>query len=147
MTERECGACGLCCKLLGVQSLGKRPLTWCAHDKAKAGCGVYAERPGECRAFVCQWPKWTELDEAWRPDRARFVLLLQDEGATLAVEADPAHPEAWRREPYRSGLRRLALTGQAKGLRVVVNVGERAWAVLADREVDLGVRRSMAALA
>ena len=147
MAERECGACGLCCKLLGVGSLGKRPLTWCVHYKAKAGCGVYAERPGECRAFVCQWLKWAELDEAWRPDRARFVMLLQDDGATLAVEVDPAHPEAWRREPYRSGLRRLAQRGGARGLQVVVNVGERAWSIASDGEVDLGVRRSLSALA
>lgn len=48
---KSCGDCGLCCKLIGVESIAKPQFTWCWHFKKTAGCGIYEDRPHDCRAF------------------------------------------------------------------------------------------------
>ena len=52
---KDCGDCGLCCKLMGVASLDKPPGKWCSHFRRASGCAVYADRPGDCIAFNCTW--------------------------------------------------------------------------------------------
>ena len=136
--ERTCGACSLCCKLMGVKSIAKPPHLWCGHFKVGTGCAVYVDRPTECVAFSCQWLKWSQLGEDWRPDRARFVLHLEQEGRRLDVEVEPAHPQAWRRAPYHAQFKAWAAQGATQGLAVRVWVGTRAFDVLPHADIDLG---------
>jgi hypothetical protein len=128
---------------MGVKSIGKPAHTRCPHVRVGVGCGIYAERPGECRDFVCQWLKWPQLGDDWRPDRAKFVMCLEDSGRRLRLEADPAHADAWRREPYYSQLKALARSGAARGLTLQVWAGDRSYFITPEADIDLGVSRSV----
>lgn len=141
--ERSCGDCGMCCKLMGVQALAKPPHAWCGHFRKGAGCAIYADRPRACADYACYWLQAKHLGPEWRPDRARFVLHREDDGQRLVVEVDPARPDAWRKPPFYGTLRVWAQQGAAKGLPLNVIVGERAWEMRPEGDVDLGVIRTL----
>lgn len=144
---KTCGDCGLCCKLMGVKPLGKAPNRWCAHYVRGAGCGCYEARPAECADFTCYWLTRPSLGSEWRPDRAKFVMHLTDEGQTLSVEVDPAAPQAWRRQPYYAQFRTWAASGAGRGLALQIWIGERCILMQPHGEVDLGRQRSLAMIA
>lgn len=132
---KSCGDCGMCCKLLAIQALDKPAGDWCGHFRR--GCSIYADRPPACRSFVCLWLDAEKLDETWRPDRARFLMYTEKDGRRLNVIVDPAHPMAWKREPY---YRRIKAMSQRAldGYELVVCIGERRIVVFPHEDVDLG---------
>lgn len=138
---KNCGPCGLCCKLLGVEAIAKPPGKMCAEFKRGVGCRIYADRPAACGDFICYWLRAPNLDEAWRPDRAGFVLHVSEHGRMLNVEVDPARARSWRAEPYLSRLRAWAREGAARALEVRVWTGRRALRMEPAGEVDLGLLR------
>lgn len=95
---------------MGVAALSKPAGRRCRHYSPARGCGIYAERPQDCRVFNCLWLLTEALDEDWKPRRAGFVLHA-DQGR-LIVEADPQRPHDWRRAPYQARLRQWAAAGQ-----------------------------------
>lgn len=135
---KSCGDCTLCCKLLGVAALDKPAGQWCAHVRCGAGCGIYAQRPPACRSFQCLWSGAEGLDERWRPDRAKFVLFTEQDGRRLNVVVDPGFPAAWRREPYYSRLRAMAVRA-LEGCELLISIGERRIVLFPDQEADLGL--------
>jgi hypothetical protein len=132
---KSCGDCGMCCKLLAIQALDKAPGDWCGHFKK--GCAIYSDRPPACRSFICLWLDSEKLDEAWRPDRAKFLMYTEKDGKRLNLIVDPAHPLAWKREPY---YRRIKTMSQRAldGYELVVCIGERRVVVFPHEDVDLG---------
>ncbi|EJL32797.1 hypothetical protein PMI01_02436 [Caulobacter sp. AP07] len=143
--DRTCGDCGMCCKLMGVKAIDKAPHVWCGHFRKGAGCGIYAERPRACADFSCYWLRAPNLDDRWRPDRARFVLHRENDGQALVVEVDPASPDAWRRAPFYDTFKAWAARGAPKGLTLNVLVGQRGYEILPDRDVDYGLVREIPA--
>jgi len=142
MTEqRTCGSCGLCCKLVAVEELGKPAHQWCSHFTVGKGCAIYADRPGECRSFRCLWLMRPQLGDHWRPNRSRIVLYFSHDGTHLIANVDPDHPSAWRKSPYQETLRSWSRKGSGAGMDVIVKVGSRIFAMLPDRDVDLGTLR------
>lgn len=135
--DRSCGSCSLCCKLLGIASIDKPAGRWCGHFKRGAGCGVYAGRPHECIAFNCEWLAHDVWGAEWKPDKARFVMMTENDGKRLRVIVDPDFPEAWRREPYYSNLKHISKAA-ADGVRVFVVIGPRHIIIFPDRDHDLG---------
>jgi hypothetical protein len=113
---KDCGDCGLCCKLMGVASLDKAQGRWCGHFRRASGCDRYETRPGDCRAFNCTWLLTEALDARWKPTTAGFLMHSEGQGGRLVVECDPARPHDWRREPYRSVIRGWAASGQVEVL-------------------------------
>lgn len=82
---RACGSCSACCTVMAVHELGKGTYETCSHLCA-AGCGIYADRPGSCRAFECQWLRGVlevdgTVDTALRPDSCGVVFDYQPESA------------------------------------------------------------------
>lgn len=136
-----CGECGACCKLLGIETLGKPAGPWCEHF-FEGGCRIYDDRPDECRGFHCAWlksqrlPPEARMGPEWRPDRAGFVMYTDRGGLRLNVVVEPADPLAWRREPYHGYLKRISRRS-AEGHELVVYVGERRILVLPDEDVEL----------
>ncbi len=47
---KNCGECGLCCKLMGVSGLDKPAGKWCRQFSKTSGCAIYETRPDDCRA-------------------------------------------------------------------------------------------------
>jgi|KBSMisStaDraftv2_1062788.scaffolds.fasta_scaffold238266_2 hypothetical protein len=139
VAARECGACTMCCKLLGVASIDKPSGVWCKHCAANRGCAIYHDRPQECRDFVCAWLQTPSLDDRWKPQACKFVVSVENNGMSLKVAVDPARPDAWRKEPFYSYFKSWIRKSAAHGAELVVLAGRRATVVLPDRDVDLGI--------
>lgn len=137
-SERQCGDCGLCCKLLAVDEIEKLAHKWCVHFVPGAGCGIYEGRPQACSTFQCIWLRQTDLGADWKPNRAHFVMYLDTRQKQLVVNVDPVHANVWRKEPYLSEFRLWARRGLEQGPQLVVKIRRRIIAILPDREIDFG---------
>lgn len=139
MSDKSCGDCGLCCKLLGVEAIDKPSGAWCGHfRKGVGGCGIYADRPQACRTFTCLWLTSDKLDEAWKPNRAHLILHTDQDGRRLNVVVDPADAGAWRRAPYYDRIKAMSVRAE-DGYELVVCVGQRRFVIFPHQDVDLGV--------
>ncbi len=137
---RACGTCTLCCKVIGVAELNKQPGTWCTHCMRGKGCGIYPQRPVSCRTFFCLWMTGSALGPEWKPERAKFALVLTEQGRCLTAFVDPGFPSAWQKAPYYERLKAWAReAAQQKGHVVSVRIGERAIIILPEEDVDVGV--------
>ena len=139
---RACGSCTLCCKTIGVAELDKPAGTWCPHCQRSKGCAIYQTRPEGCRDFYCEWMMSEKLGPEWRPDRARFVLIMTNTGH-LSAAVDPGFPWAWRRPRYYQALCRWGreraedLSSAWPGVDVWVD--RRCIILLPDGKKDLGI--------
>jgi hypothetical protein len=137
---RACGTCTLCCKVIGVAELDKQPGTWCPHCVRGKGCGIYAQRPVSCRTFFCLWMTGPALGPEWKPERAKFALVLTEEGRYLTAFVDPGFPSAWQKSPYYEMFKTWAReAARQKGHVVSVRIGARAIIVLPEDDIDVGV--------
>jgi hypothetical protein len=137
MSARTCGDCTLCCKLMAIEELDKPAGAWCGHCEPGKGCLVYGKRPAECRAFNCLWLRDPRLGEHWKPSVSRLVLTTSEDG--IEIRCDPDQPEAWRREPYRGEIEKLAMSGEEHDVTVLVIVGEDMTLVTPRHQFHLGV--------
>jgi hypothetical protein len=128
----------MCCKLMAVPELGKGVDQWCAHVKRGAGCGIYADRPNDCRTFQCEWLREPRLPESWRPDKTKFLIFLEQHGKRIKIVVDENTPGAWRLEPYYGFIKSLAQR-TLNGDRIIVCIGARRIYVFPDQDIDLGV--------
>ncbi len=97
---RECGSCSACCSVIGVPEIEKGIYETCEH-LCEAGCGIYAERPGSCQTFECQWMRGVlevdgAIDTKMRPDGCGVIFDYQPETAFGEVFT------AWEVEPGAS---------------------------------------------
>jgi len=120
-----------------IETLAKPAGTWCPHCAPKRGCAIYRERPAECADFDCLWLVNDLLDEHWKPSKAKFVLTTSEDG--IELRCDPGFPDAWRKEPYYSEIRKWAISGEGGDITVLVIVGRRMMLVTGRREFDLGM--------
>jgi hypothetical protein len=136
---RDCGTCTLCCKVVAVEEVAKPNGVWCRHCVAGKRCTIYASRPQSCREFYCQWMMEKGLGPEWKPERAKFALVV-NAGGHITAFCDPGLPGAWRKSPYYETMKRWAAEGvRANPTRIVmVRTGLRGMVVLPDREVDIG---------
>jgi hypothetical protein len=140
---RSCKSCTLCCKLLAIEALEKPRATWCTHCDVKSGCKIHGSHPDECRDFYCGYLTNAALDERWNPIRCKMLLAYDERNAPrLSVHVDPGRPNAWREEPYYSQIKRWATAAAAKRGQVIVWVGRNTFAVLPDRDKELGEVRA-----
>jgi hypothetical protein len=137
-SPRVCGSCSLCCKVLPIAQLDKPAGVWCAHFRVGVGCSIHGAHPSACRAFQCLWLNVPSMPDQLRPDRCKVVLGLEDGGSSLYAYGDPADPGAWRRNPIHGQLRLWAAEFWDKGRTVWAKVGDHAWLIAPDRDIDLG---------
>lgn len=102
---KECGTCNLCCKVYDIPDLEKKSGHTCVNVRPEGGCGVWGLHPQICQEFKCLWLKHDDMNGTWRPDHAGFVLRLEPNGTTLAVDVDPDRPHDWRRPHYYDQLK------------------------------------------
>ena len=139
VAERTCGSCTLCCKVIAVADFDKLPGVWCPHCIRGKGCGIYATRPTDCRTFFCEWMLTKSLGPEWKPERAKFALVM-GAGGHLTAFVDPGFPAAWRGAPYFETFKRWSLEGaRASPARVItIRIATRVIVILPDREIDVG---------
>jgi hypothetical protein len=131
---RECGSCTLCCKVYHVPEINKVAGKWCQPGK---GCGIHDALPRQCADFNCAWRTEEMFAPEWKPERAKMVLSVPQNGF-LYVQVDPGAPSAWRKQPYYDQLHRWAATGVPKGKHVIVFVNDEATLIMPDQDVPLG---------
>jgi hypothetical protein len=137
--SKACGGCTLCCKVLGIGPNGKAPGVLCPHAAPGSGCGVHDHRPEVCATYQCAWT-WAEpLDPSWRPDRAGFLINPRPDPAEVEVVVDPDQPDAWRREPYASQIKRWSDPRTVSIARVLVRTNGRVMVLFPETEIDLGL--------
>jgi hypothetical protein len=78
---------------MGVPELMKRPWDPCPHVAAGAGCGIYAERPAGCRAFICGWLLDPNMGPELKPENCHVVFYQRNEQHIVAA-CDPAYARA-----------------------------------------------------
>ena len=128
----------MCCKLLSVAELEKPRGTWCTHCDQNRGCLTYDTRPASCRGFYCGYLRLEQLDERWKPAKAKFLINFEEAGNRIVIHADASRPDAWRAEPFYKTIKSWARNAQSEGSMVLVWAGSRATIVLPDRDKDLG---------
>jgi hypothetical protein len=138
VSERRCGSCTLCCKVMYVPQIDKKRDSWCRHCTTGKGCGIYEERPSACREFHCYWLMNDKLGPEWKPSEAKFVIAAELGGSRISIYVDAQRPDAWRREPFLKTFHAWSEMGARSNGQVVVYVAGRALVVVPDRIVDLG---------
>ena len=132
----------MCCHVVAVAELGKPPGVRCPHASRCKGCAIYQSRPASCRDFYCEWMLSPALGREWKPDRARFALMVTATGH-LSACVNPDFPSAWRRPAYYPTLRRWARERAAdpwsRWPGVDIWIGDRCILLLPDGEKDLGI--------
>jgi|SRR5579883_335043 hypothetical protein len=134
---KSCGSCTLCCTIMGVPELKKRPWEPCRHVSG-AGCTIYAERPAGCRSFMCGWLLDPGMGSELKPEKCHVVLQERGELHIVAT-CDPAYPDAWRAPHVISYLHSLA-KAIAPTRRVLLMERNRLWYVTENAVVptDIG---------
>jgi hypothetical protein len=138
-TNRQCGDCQLCCKLLPTPEIGSPANTRCKHQKHGVGCAIYARRPLSCQLWACGWllPEDHDTHDLPRPDRAHYVVdpmpdyitMTWTDGRTpehipvVQVWVDPDYKDAHRAASFRHWLDR-------QGLPAIIRFNERDGFVL-----------------
>lgn len=135
---RSCGDCTLCCKVMGVPEINKPRGVWCSNCAPGAGCRIYAQRPDGCRAFLCGWLTNPRFGPEWKPDRSKIVITVGRKGNGLDFQCDPGYPEAWRKEPYHSQIRRLAAVAIRHEGIILVHSSRHTTLIAPDGEFALG---------
>jgi hypothetical protein len=122
-SQRKCGDCQLCCKLLPVLSIDKMANTRCQHQRVGKGCMIYKTNlPLECGLWSCKWlTGGPDVAALKRPDRVHYVIdampdmiaLANDEGTkteimVAQVWVDPAFPDAHREPGLRAWMAMIA---------------------------------------
>jgi len=117
---RECGSCSACCAVIAVHELDKGTYETCEHLCA-SGCGIYAERPGSCRSFECQWLRGVlevdgSVDTEMRPDACGVIFDYRPETAFGEMFT------AWEVEPgaSASGHARSIIEGLQESFLVMI---------------------------
>jgi hypothetical protein len=136
MTARECGTCTMCCKIMGIKEIEKPSGQWCPHCLPGKGCGIYQDRPTECRTFMCDWLQAEALGPEWKPEKSKIVLVSRY--GRMVAYVDPSTPTAWKKSPYLERLMTLMRLGLAENRLIYVSVAERYTLLLPDRFEELG---------
>jgi hypothetical protein len=94
---RECGECRACCVVVATGELGKPYYADCEHlcmDPAKGGCGIYEQRPLECRTYECLWLMGMlgTDDRAMRPDNLGLLFNMDTNAQGLWLEVMESRP-------------------------------------------------------
>ncbi len=135
---KNCGSCGMCCYLLGISEFNKPKFQWCVHCSTKKSCDDYENRPDECREFLCHYLTDTTLDDKWKPNKSKIILVMNQERDRLTVFVDPKRPDAWTKEPYLSKLKTWSASAVEHRSQVIVDVGGNMFIVFPDRYKALG---------
>jgi hypothetical protein len=145
MSDRICGECGLCCKVVAVSELDKPAGQWCPHYAEHKGCTIYQTRPDPCRIFRCAWLDHDEFDADWFPKKAGFFLWEDPvpTGRRLVVELDPDNPSGWWHEPYVTGLKNLADRSGGEHVEILIRSGETVSMLFPEGLIVLGALREL----
>jgi hypothetical protein len=126
VSEKSCGSCTECCRMMAVPELYKPAWVYCGSCAQGVGCKVYPDRPQTCRDFSCGWLLAPNMGPHLRPDRCH-VILYQPDPDTIVALCDPDRPDAWRAPDVLELLHHAAQ--MFKDRIVLVRVENRYWRI------------------
>ena len=89
-----CNGCTVCCTVMGAAELAKPFYAQCEH-KVDKGCGIYDNRPQNCKDFVCSWAAgFLGEGDSWRPDHCGLLFFLRRFSDGLWIEIYESAPGA-----------------------------------------------------
>lgn len=135
---KSCGTCTLCCKVMGIPEIKKRPWEQCPHVgpvNGGMGCTIYEDRPRSCRQFICGWLLDPNMGPDLKPEVCH-VLTYQRVGQHIVANCDSDYPDAWRKPNVLQFLHRLAHYNAPK-FKVIVMEKGRTWYVNEDSVVPV----------
>lgn len=138
LTNRSCGECALCCKLLDIKALDKPGGEWCPHCSTRQKCDIYLTRPPTCDTFNCGYITQPGVGEEWKPTQSRMIINFSGDAQHVFLIVDPARPDAWRKAPYYQQMKQWAQANNGTGKQIIVSINKRYIVIFPDREVDLG---------
>jgi uncharacterized protein len=124
---KSCGSCTVCCTVMGIPELKKKPWEECRYVAAGAGCTIYSERPACCRQFICGWLLDPYMGPDLKPENCHVVFYQRSEQHIVAT-CDAAYPDAWRKPNVIEFLHRLA-KAHAPHRKVILMEKDRHWYV------------------
>ncbi len=142
-SNRRCGSCTACCKLVPVLSLDKPANTRCKHQRVNKGCGVYRQpaMPYECGLWSCRWLVDTDTAGLGRPDRTHYVIdimpdsigMVSHDGTKMEVMCaqvwvDPAFPHAYQDPALRAWVLMIAERNNMPTMIRITGVRTFIWA-------------------
>ncbi len=130
---KVCGTCNLCCKVPAIKALQKPAGQWCIHTAPGRGCAIHGNHPAECKIFRCGWLDVDALDDSWKPEVAKFILRIDNDGKSIHLAVDLGHPEAWRKPAYYRTLKLWA-----RDASVMVYLGGCATVILPEEDIEIG---------
>ena len=133
----------MCCKLMHIPALEKPRHSWCPKYRKAVGCGIYPDRPTACVEFMCLYLLAEDLPDAWRPDKAKFMIWTGREGRRLIVDVDPSAPMAWRQPPYYAQIKAWSDRRHPQPFEVAVRVNGRLTIVFPEADIDLGAEQAL----
>jgi hypothetical protein len=140
--DRSCGNCMMCCKVYAIREFNKPAGRWCVHAERRRGCKIHGSHPETCKGFYCAWRADPTLGPEWKPDKAHFILAVDlSFYRAVTVTPDPVMPDAWKREPYYSAIKRWATKFIHENKKILVVHRGFVTVVLPDRDVPIGVMR------
>ncbi|MEO1093184.1 MAG: hypothetical protein AAFX81_21415 [Pseudomonadota bacterium] len=130
-SPRECGSCGICCKIPQIQTMEKPYGKWCTHCDVGRGCRIYADRPDVCRGFECLWLSSPTMPDAFRPDRCGVLLSPRSSakhGRTVLAMVEAGQFDRIKKPKFLKVLEYV----RAAGFRIFVSDGRRSYHVERD---------------
>lgn len=128
VTERTCGSCTLCCKLLHIPEFDAPVGTWCSQCNPKKGCKIYGNHPKQCKKFKCLWILGVDTEKN-RPDHSKIVMKFvkahQDGVLQLQIYVDQGSPNAWK----TFFIQKMIDHHTEKGGRTIIIYGEKRTAI------------------
>jgi len=135
---RDCGQCTLCCKIMEITELAKPSGQWCPNCRVGAGCVIYGQHPPSCKAFRCGYLA-DAVSEEWRPNRSHLIVTFKNGPDYPCIHVDPGYPDAWRKQPFYSQIRQMAVDLEKKKGMVLVSVNRNITVVFPVGEKYIGV--------
>jgi len=113
---RKCGDCRECCIALAIDELDKPPGTPCKNLCA-SGCGIYVDRPNECRQFICAWLQGL-MPLNMKPNKIHAVMWGGSLGDTpvLRISRNPNHKLDKRVKRWMARRQVILSTGESHEL-------------------------------
>lgn len=132
--SHSCGACNLCCKVLGVPDIQKPRNMVCWWTTVHGGCSRHGEKKTApeleaCDTFKCLWLHTQENPDPelrqpmiLRPDRTHVMMGPRDpeNEALIYVHVDPKHPNAWKHPNVQFYINDFL----ARGATIKITIGE-----------------------
>lgn len=73
------------------------------------GCRIYAERPADCRSFLCLWKVVPDLPDEPRPGRCKVMWTTTEDGTTAIATTE--YPNALATGAQRSSAEQFRAAG------------------------------------